>query len=303
MSEFHFLRPEMLFGLIPLTLVWWFLWQGQSSFRQMKKAIDPHLLEHLIVKQSDNNKILPIHLLAPVWILAVIALAGPTWEKEPAPFSEDNAGLFVILKNTESMNASDVQPSRLTRAKQKIDDLIGLRNSLSTGLIVYSGSAHLVMPLTRDGSIITTMIEDLTPDLMPVDGDVLLDAILLAQQSVERSQVPASILVITDSISTAQIDAIRNNNIKLPLQFLVTHSPAMPIDKGIQQVASLTGSSISILAVDDSDIEQLSAKAVSDIRAITDTSTGNRWRDAGYYLVIVILMLSLLWSRQGWVVR
>ena len=303
MPEFHFLRPEMLFGLMPLALVWWLLWQGQSSFRQMQKVIDPHLLQHLVVKQSDKNKLLPVHLLGPVWILAVVALAGPTWEKEPAPFSEDNAGLFVILKNTESMNASDVQPSRLTRAKQKISDLIGLRSNLSTGLIVYSGSAHLVIPLTRDGSIITTMIEDLAPDLMPAEGDALLDALLLAQESVERSQVPASILVVTDSVSAAQVEAIRKNNIRLPIQFLVTHSPSMPIDNGVQDIASFIGAKLSMLKVDDSDIEQLAATAVSDIRAITDTSTGDRWRDAGYYLVIVILILSLAWSRRGWVVR
>ena len=302
-ADFHFLRPEMLIALIPLGLTWWLLWRGQDSFRRMQRFVDPHLLEHLVIDQADRHRFKPVHLLAPVWLIAVIALAGPAWEKEPAPFSDDNAGLFIILKNSESMNSTDVQPSRLARAKQKIHDLLSLRDQMSSGLIVYSGSAHLVMPLTRDGSIINTMIEDLTPDLMPLEGDALVDALLLAQQSVERSAVPASILILADSVSAAEVDALKNADIRLPVQILVLHSPAASVNKGLTGFASTVGAQISMLTVDDADVRQIASNAVSDIRAVAETSSGDRWRDAGYYLLVVIIFLSLAWSRRGWLVR
>ena len=118
-----------------------------------------------------------MHVLSVIWILAALALAGPAWDKEPAPFADDDAGLVVLLKVSGTMQATDVQPSRLARAKHKLRDLMQARKGLSTGLIAYSGSAHLVMPLTRDDRIVSAMVEDLTPELMPADGDALAEAL------------------------------------------------------------------------------------------------------------------------------
>lgn len=139
------------------------------------------------------------------------------YSKEPSPFADDDAGLVMLLKVSSTMKATDVQPSRIARAKHKLRDLLEARKGLSTGLVVYSGSAHLLMPLTRDDRIVTAIAEDLTPELMPADGDALAEALLLAGQVLQRAGVPGSVLVMADSVAPAQADLISTATPALPV--------------------------------------------------------------------------------------
>ena len=116
--------------LLPLLLVWWALWRGQDGYGQLKKVVAPHLLEHLVVGEPRARRLQPVHVLSVIWILAALALAGPAWDKEPAPFADDDAGLVVLLKVSGTMQATDVQPSRLARAKHKLRDLLQARQEL-----------------------------------------------------------------------------------------------------------------------------------------------------------------------------
>ena len=65
------------------------------------------------------------------------------------------------------MNQPDVAPTRLERAKQKISDLLAARAGARSGLIAYAGTAHLVMPLTDDRSVIVPFLAALATSLMP----------------------------------------------------------------------------------------------------------------------------------------
>ena len=144
-------------------------YQSPSTFTEARpserwqRVVEPHLLAHLLVGEKGSKGLKPIHLLMLVWLLAAIAVAAPSWRMAASPFEVDN-GLVVLLRTGSTMLASDVQPSRLERAKHKLRDLLAERRGKSTGLIVYSGSAHLVMPLTRDERVIPIMLEELTPE-------------------------------------------------------------------------------------------------------------------------------------------
>ena len=303
MAEFHFLRPQALLSLLPLLLIWWALWRGQDSYVQLKKIVAPHLLEHLVVGEAQTHRLRPVHLLSAIWILGALALAGPAWEREATPFADDDAGLVVLLKVSGTMQATDVQPSRLARAKHKLRDLLQARKGTSTGLIVYSGSAHLVMPLTRDDRIVNAMVEDLTPELMPADGDALAEALRLAESVLERAGVPGSVLVMADGVAPSQADALATAGASLPVQFLAMSSPGAPVEPGLARAASLLNAPVLRLSVDETDVQRIAQRAQSDFKAVAGSASGDRWRDAGYMLLPLIALLSLMWSRRGWLVR
>ena len=204
MGEFHFLRPFWLLALLPVLALWWHIYRQQNARAVLEEVIDPHLLEHLFVGEGKARLLRPVNLLLAFWVILVIALAGPSWKREASPFAGEDAGLVVLLKVSETMNATDVQPSRLERAKFKLRDLLEERAGAPSALIVYSGSAHLVMPLTRDERILSAMVEDLTPDLMPADGDTLADALKRAEALLARAKVPGSVVVLADAVSPAQ---------------------------------------------------------------------------------------------------
>ena len=302
MDELHLLRSQWLWALVPAVLIWFGLWRLSDQTSAWKKIFDPHLLEHLIVGAKKRRAWRPIHLLVVFWVLCAVAMAGPTWEREPSPFADDTAGLVVLLKASTTMEATDVQPSRLERSKYKLRDLLELREGAATGLIVYSGSAHLVMPLTRDDRITTAMAAELSPDLMPIDGDALGEALERAAALLDRAGVPGSVLVIADSVSPSQTQAVADAALDLPVQFLAVKPPNAPLDAGLQAAASARGASVTEMTIDQRDVEKLAQKAQSDFRAAPMDGAGERWRDAGFYLVPLIALIALAWSRKGWVI-
>jgi Ca-activated chloride channel family protein len=303
MDDFHLLRPLWLLVALPALAVWWGLWRQQDHAASWRQVVDPHLLEHLIVGESTRRRLRPIQVLLMIWIICSVALAGPAWRLEPSPFADDEAGLMVLLKVSGTMLASDVQPSRLERAKHKLRDLLELRKGSSTGLIVYSGSAHLVMPLTWDDRIVSTMVEDLTPELMPVDGDALVRALQLAEQVLAKSGVPGSALIIADNVSPSQVQTLSTTEIALPVQFLSVQSQSSPVDSGLQDAATKLNAPIVELTVDQTDVERVARRSRSGLKAVSGTKEGTRWQDAGYALLPMIALFALMWSRRGWLVR
>jgi Ca-activated chloride channel family protein len=159
------------------------------------------------------------------------------------------------------------------------------------------------MPMTRDDRIISTMVEDLTPELMPVDGDALAQALQLAEQMLEKSGAPGSALVIADSVSSLQVQALSTAEIVLPVQFLSLQSPSAATDSGLQNAATNLKTTVVRLTVDQADVETVARRAQSKLTVLSATNGGTRWQDAGYTLLPLLAFLALMWSRRGWLVR
>ena len=288
--------------LIPAAIVWWALFRKQDERTAWKGIIAPHLLDHLLVGRNRQAHVRPIHLLLAVWVFMVVSLSGPSWQKEPSPFAEDMAGMFVLLKVTPSMMAEDVPPSRLERAKQKISDLLEYRHGGATGLIAYSGSAHLVMPLTRDGRIINIMAEGLRPDTMPVKGDALKDALVLAGRLFKQSGRAGSMVVIADTISPGEVSALdqQPRQSTVPVQFLAVNALGATVDENLRNAANVLDARVRMVSVDASDVEGINRQAERDVKSAMAGQGGERWKDYGYALVPLIVAVSLVWARRGW---
>lgn len=287
MNDFHFIRPLWLVAFLPLVFLVWRLWRAQGLSAQAGKIIAPHLLEALVVTPAGQSRFRPVVTLFVIWALSVFALAGPSWERQPNPLTEDEAALYVLLEVSGSMLASDVSPSRLERAKHKLSDLLELRKGSPTGLIVYAGSAHLVMPPTTDGRIIMQMVEELTPEMMPSEGSSVEQALQLADRMFERAGNTGSVVIFSDGIE--------NGNFAKELGFPVNVLAFGQLTVSDQRaVVSLT--------VDDEDVQQISRRAAKTLSVTSDDTGGVRWQDGGIYLLPLMLILSLLPFRKGWVV-
>jgi Ca-activated chloride channel family protein len=301
-ENFHFLRPHWLLSLIPAAAAWWVLFRRQDARTAWSALIAPHLLDHLLVGGHQQKRVRPIHLLLVVWLLMGFSLAGPSWQKEASPFAEDTAGMVVLFKVTPSMMAEDVQPSRLERGKQKLHDLLEMRKGGATGLIAYSGSAHLVMPLTRDDRIIDIMAEGLEPGTMPVEGDALADALKMAGSLFKQAGRAGSAVVIADTVSAGQIAKLNQlpRQEQLPVQFLAVNALGASADVGLETAAGKLGARVAMLSIDTSDLEGITRQAQRDLKTVLAQQNGERWKDSGYALVPCIVLVALAWARRGW---
>jgi Ca-activated chloride channel family protein len=288
--------------VVPAALLAWRLGTSEDSARAWKGIVAEHLRLHLMVGGENRSRVQPVHLLCGGWIVAILALAGPSWRREPAPFADDTAALAIVLKVTPSMRAEDIQPDRLTRSVQKIRDLLKHRPGARTALIAYAGSAHRVLPLTRDSDLVSSYAGDLSPDVMPIEGDVCGEALQLAQDQIVRSGQAGWILWICDGVSPDQRLALTNSRQpgRAPITVLAATGVG-PELASLREAAETIDSTVVTLSADDRDVRQLAANTRFSPATVAGASA--LWQDAGYWLVPPLALLSLGWFRPGWMVR
>ncbi len=199
-SSFHFLRPLWLWLLIPAGILLYYWLNNSSRQDGWQQSCDPELLEAMQI-QSAARASRWTWLYWPITVLTILALAGPALRQMPVPMVKNQSALVVALDVSKSMLSDDLKPSRLQRAKFKIEDLLENRKDGQTALVVYSGDAFVVTPLTDDTDTIVSLLDVIDPSIMPVDGTNTVVALekasqLLAQAGVNQGQI----LLVTDSI-------------------------------------------------------------------------------------------------------
>ncbi|MEH6529054.1 MAG: VWA domain-containing protein [Porticoccus sp.] len=327
LSEFHFLRPLWLLALLPAlgACGWLYHYQQRSgSWEQVISAdLLPLLLDHIPVKQRRG---LPLVALVG-WLLGSLAMAGPTWEQTPLPVHKQESALVVLFDLSPSMLAQDLKPSRLTRARLKLIDLLQQRQEGTTALVAYAGEAFVVSPLTDDADTVAALIPALDPNIMPSRGSNVEAAV---EQSIElmfnAGLTQGDLLLLTDDIPLTARDTlsetIRNmGDFRLSILGVGTEDGA-PIPLGNQGFAKDSNGSIVIsrldiaslkkltrrhggrysnLTADDTDIEHLSEGFSIEPGAPGKQleRTFDTWKDQGYWAVLPLLFILLLAFRRG----
>lgn len=270
----HFIRPYVFLAAPVLVLLWWLWRRAHDPLRGWRQVMEPELLAAMVVDGKANQPWRGIGLLA-AWLLALLAIAGPTWKPEPSPFSDDPLPVMVLLKADESMKATDLAPSRMERARLKVADFADARQGRPLGLIAYAGTAHLVLPPTRDTALTATMAESIGPEIMPVPGDNLPAAIRLAEQVLEKTG--GSIVVLADSVPDFE-------------SRLLVHILAVARETNNRKATLITA--------DSSDIETLVRKTTGAAVAVADDGQNVRWAESGYWLVPILGIFALLPFRR-----
>jgi Ca-activated chloride channel family protein len=323
---FHFIRPLWLL-LLPLgpLLLWW--WQRRNDpLQRWKGMIAPHLLAHLVVGDSEHWRPRPIHLVCTVIILGSMACAGPTWELESPPFAEDRAPMMVAMDLSPAMNAMDVSPTRLERAKQKVRDLMALRVGGRTGLIVYTNTAHMVLPPTDDATLMEMFLSALSTDLLPGKGQNAGAALALADRLLDAERDPGTIVFFTSGFDDAQIPAFVAHHQHSRQQVLMlavgttkggplraasgeiqTGQDGSPVeakldDAALERVASQAHIPLTSITAGDDDLRGVQREALHHLQIMNDQSV-EHWKEYGYYLCYPLVLIALFWFRRGWMVR
>ncbi len=290
LAFFHFLRPAWLLLILPALLLWWLIRRRATVRPTTPAAIAPHLAAALTVGRSQRLKLLPIDGIALILVLLSMAAAGPTWSRIANPLVANTAPLAVVLNLSQSMQSTDIAPSRLERAKHKILDLLATRAGARTALIAYAGSAHRVVPLTEDPEVLKPFIEGLDPEVMPEAGRNASAALALAQATLAEESLPGAILFITDELEGADLPAIAEHSAsdQAPLLFLSLG--------GLERVPDAIVVGVS---ADDSDLREIERRVAA---AYQDALAGDdrlQWNDRGWLLAWPVAWLSLLWFRRG----
>jgi Ca-activated chloride channel family protein len=297
LADFHFIRPGWLL-LAPLAVGLWWLWQRRSDpLRGWREQIAPELLETLVVGRGSAHRG-PAPWLLAAWLLAVVAVAGPTWRLEPSPFADDATPLMILLKADASMEQPDPAPSRLDHARLKIADLADARKGQPLGLIAYAGSAHLVLPPTRDTAVVARMASEVSPAIMPEPGDRLDLALREAARVLTEGQHGGSIVVLADAVDTdAAALEFMQKDFSFPVQFLAINAPDSSQSDALRAAARALKAAVEPLSVEGSDVTAIVRRAAGAPVAQRGAQ-GERWQEAGYWLVPLVGLVLLASFRR-----
>lgn len=327
LNDFHFLRPGWLLALLPCIALAVWLRRAQGNRSAWHRVIDPALLQVLLLPAAGSSRSRAPWLLLSAWALAVLALAGPAWERLPEPVHRRQDALVIAFDLGASMSARDVEPSRLERVRFKLRDILERRSEGLTALIVYAGDAHVVTPLTDDSRTLIAMLPALAPEIMPVQGNNLSAAVRKAAELLARAGIPRGrLLVATDAFPESQHEAVakqlEESGLSLSLLAVGTAAGApVPLASGgflrdenggiyvpgvdfasITRGVDVAGGLYSPLRIDDGDIRAL---LPDDPFAGLAPTTGparvfDQWRDRGTWLALALLPLASLAFRRGW---
>lgn len=322
----QWLRPWWLLLLPLLGWLLWQLWHRQQRAGRWQSLLPPAFHQVLLSDSAGRNSRLPWLALALAWLLAVLALLGPSWQRVEQISQKRADALVVVLALTPSMLASDVPPTRLAQAKRKLQDLLQSRRDAQTALVVYAGSAHTVVPLSDDLATSRNLLDALSPAIMPAPGQRADLAVGLATELLKQgAQGAGKILLIASELSNEEQDGIRQalnkTNVELLILGIGTRDGA-PIAladggfvkdaqgaillprldrRGLQQLAKHQSGRYADARVDDEDLRALNLlDGVQSLRDGDEPMQLSTWADQGHWLLLPLLLLGACAGRRGW---
>lgn len=328
MTDFHLLRPWWLLAILPLAALLWGLYRRRRNVGDWKDVCDDALLPHVLVGGSRRAGRWPLFIAALSGLIAIVAMAGPVWERLPAPAFRNIAAVVIVLDLSSAMDAADLKPSRLERVRYKIADVLRTRKDGQTALVVYAGDAFTVTPLTDDAATIAAQLSALGTGLMPIQGERidlgLTSAVRLLKQAGLRS---GDILLITagGGAAAAEDEARRvkaegyrvsvlgagtEEGAPVPLPeggFLKDENGSIVVPRldadGLRRLAEAGGGIYRELTTDTGDLDALlgffERHAAADTQG-EKTLNVDQWKEQGVWLLLALLPLVALSFRRGW---
>jgi Ca-activated chloride channel family protein len=323
-DTFEWTRPLWLLALPAGGAILWAWWRAQVGRGLWHRHVDAELLEHLAGTAQASSARLAIGIAAAVLVLTVCALAGPVWRAQAAAPQRDPGARIVVLDLSPSMDAIDVAPSRLRRARDATAALLRGAAGAKVGVVVFGGDAFSVAPLTYDAATLVHLLAGVSTTTVPRAGsrpdlglemarallnqagagrgDVILvgdsggDARTLeAARALARGGFPVSVLAVGTAqggpipVATGAFARNESGDIRIATAELAA----------LEHVAQAGGGRFEVLRAPD-DLPSFARQRGAGFELRAPRATQEKPHDAGAWLALLALPLAALLFRRGW---
>ncbi|MFQ6005601.1 MAG: VWA domain-containing protein, partial [Woeseia sp.] len=234
--------------------------------------------------------------------------------------------IVIALDLSRSMDAQDLSPSRLIRARLKILDILERRRGGQTALVVYSSNAFTVTPLTTDSDTVAALVNSLSTDIMPSRGSYPVAAINKGRQLLEQAGVGhGEVLLITDGGTSPAAERAAADlydagytlsvmgvgtpeGAPIPVLgggFVTNRSGKIAVPKlessELKSLAAAGHGRYTTLSADDRDLDKLLSGVIDAASDPGESLATDQWQEEGPWLLILLLPLAAFAFRRGWV--
>jgi Ca-activated chloride channel family protein len=325
-AEFHFIRPDWLWALPGVALLAFVLARRQLAPGSWHRVIDPALAPYVLSRTQVKGLSYRWWLLLLGGAIAALAMAGPSWNRMEQPVFRSEQAIVIALDLSRSMDAQDITPSRLARARLKILDILDRRKSGQTALVVYTSNAFTVTPLTTDTDTVAALVNSLSTDIMPSRGSYPVAAINKGRQLLEQAGVSyGEVLLITDGgtspAAERAAEELRDAGYTLSVLgvgtiegapipragggFVTDRSGNIAVPRleaqSLQTLAAVGGGRFTSLTSDDRDIDRLLSGEVGHSTLSDESLATDQWQEEGPWFLLLLVPLAALSFRRGWI--
>lgn len=279
-----------------------------------------------VLKVSFNRIITKALLRTLAFALLVIALLGPLFGNTSREIQAVGKDILIVLDLSQSMNARDVQPSRLEKVKYELKELINTFSGDKIGLIIFSSEAFVQCPLTYDQGALALFTSTLHTGLVPNAGTDFANSLEMAAEKLDseeekensNQQSAKLILLISDgedfSTRTDEVtERIKQDNINVftlgvgtekGSNILVRGRPKLD-DNGNEVITKLSSSSLKNIATktdgeyfEISDRQNDMARLINTISRVEGKLQDTRQIDVSankyeYFLAAALLLIAV----------
>ena len=322
----QWLRPYWLLLAPLLGALIWQLWHREKRSGRWQSLLPAAFHATLLSGGQGRSSRLPWILLGLAWLLALLALLGPSWQRIEQQNLKPADPLVVLLELTPQMLASDASPNRLEQAKRKVLDLLEERRDAQTAIVVFAGSAHTLVPLSDDLATSRNLLESLKPSIMPEPGRradlAVVKALALLEQGAQgkgRLLLIGSELDAQERLGIRQALDERGESLSIlgigsaegaPIPqadggFLKDAQGAILIPRldhtGLKRFAQEIGARYRQASLDDRDLRALGLlEGPQRLQQEGEQITLQAWADQGHWLLLPLLLLAACADRRGW---
>ncbi len=200
MEIFRFAHPVYLYLLVLVpVLAFIHLYFSLQRKKSLESFGEMRLLQHLMPDVSVKRPALKFYLLLLAFVAIIFTIAGPQFGTKLESVKRKGIEIMIALDVSNSMNAKDIEPTRLERAKLAIAGLVDRLSNDRIGMVVFAGQAYVQLPITTDYPSAKMFLSGINTDMVPTQGTAIGSAINLAVNSFTQQEgVNRVVIVITD---------------------------------------------------------------------------------------------------------
>ncbi len=321
-AEFEFAQPIwFILLLVPVIVLFMrFSKQPRNNLR-VKNFADAHLLPHLLVDSTVTKKRDFNFSWLLIWVLGILALAGPRWDYEEQEVLKKNSNLMILLDLSDSMRVKDLPHARFEQALQDIEELLNHEQMIFIGLTVFAGIPHLVSPMTDDYQTLRHLLYEINMDLLPVQGSRLTLALsemnkwfedeldksaqhvlLISDGEFETSDLKQSIQFLQQAhfhLHTLGVGTVQGKEIELPDGSWQKNEQGETVisklnETTLQQLASASKGLYHYASYRNDDTQAILKAVQGQLNNQTTTSTVQKLWHERFYLLVALMMVVFL---------
>lgn len=197
---FRIANPEyvLLYAIIPIVVGLFVFYKYVGNKRKTLFA-DKRTFQMMTADVSNNKHITRFILRLMAIIMVITALIRPQIGSGLEEIKRKGVDLVIALDVSNSMNATDVRPSRLDRSLQSVERMIDKLQGDRIGIIVFAGNAFIQLPITTDYGAAKLFLSNINTNMVPSQGTAIGAAIEKCMETVgDSSQKSTAIVIISD---------------------------------------------------------------------------------------------------------